>query len=134
AQGVGAPCPADVDTMLVFVTPSPTADAGADQRVCATNMLVNLSGSVTDATSRVWSTTGDGVFGGVNNLTTTYTPGAADSAAGTVSIVLTASRFTCNDASDTMIVTITPAPTANAGGDHTLCSNNGVATLNGSFT
>jgi hypothetical protein len=52
-----------------------------------------------------------------------------------VTLTLTsAGNGNCNAVSDAVTYTITPAPTANAGADQTLCSNNAIATLGGSFT
>jgi len=49
----------------------------------------------------------------INSLNTTYTPVQADKAAVTVTITLTTSGSgSCLAATDQMIITITPAPTA----------------------
>ena len=64
-----------------------------------------------------------------------YTPSAAERTAGTVTLTLTTvGNGNCNAVSDQVTFTITPAPTANAGVDRTVCANNAVVTLNGSFT
>ena len=42
-----------------------------------------------------WSTNGDGTFGNVNELTTTYTPGSQDIANGTVTLTATAESSNC---------------------------------------
>ena len=64
-----------------------------------------------------------------------YTPSAAERAAGTVTLTLTTTgNGLCNAVSDQVTYLITPAPTVNAGADQSLCANNAVATLNGSFS
>src|SRR5690606_1859025 len=56
-------------------------------------------------------------------------------AAGTVTLTLTTvGNGNCNAVSDNVTFTITPAPTANAGLDRTVCANNAAVALNGSFT
>ncbi len=68
-------------------------------------------------------------------LNAIYTPSAAERTAGTVTLTLTTvGNGNCNAVSDQVTFTITPAPTANAGADRTVCANNAVVTLNGSFT
>ncbi len=126
-------CSADCDTMVVFVTPAPTADAGPDQSSCSVG-TVNLMGVVTNANSNTWSTSGDGIFGNVSNLSTTYTPGANDSVAGMVVITLTASRFTCNDVADSLLITFGGTTTTNAGADQTVCADVPSINVNGAVT
>jgi hypothetical protein len=120
---------------VITFTPSPIVNAGPDGSVCNNNSIISLNGSVTGATGAIWSG-GAGVFTPNNTtLTATYTPTAAERAAGTVTLTLTsAGNGNCNAVSDAVTYTITPAPTANAGADQTLCSNNAIATLGGSFT
>ena len=128
-------CNAVQDFVNIAFTPSPTANAGLDQTVCANNSLVNLNGSVTLASGGTWSG-GSGTFNPNNtSLGASYTPSAAEITAGTVTLTLTTTgNGTCNAVTDQMVITITPAPTANAGADQTVCANNANITLNGSVT
>ncbi len=128
-------CLAVTDQMTIFFTPAPTANAGIDRTVCANNAAVNLTGAVTVATGGVWSG-GAGTFSPNNTtLNATYTPSAAEITAGTVTLTLTTTgNSACNAVSDNMIITITPAPSVNAGADVVRCSNNPSVTLNGSVT
>jgi len=128
-------CVAESDQMTINFTPAPTADAGADQTVCANNSDVSLSGSVTIASGGVWSTAGSGTFSSNTNLTTTYYPSASDVTAGSVKIYLTTTgNASCNEVKDSMTVTITAAPIVNAGADFSVCSNNADIVLNGNVT
>ncbi|MFH1321901.1 MAG: PKD domain-containing protein [Bacteroidota bacterium] len=129
-------CKATTDTMLIAITPAPTADAGPDQTVCADIIGVSLEGAVTVATGGTWTTSGSGTFSpDVNTLNAIYQPSNADTAAGSVTLTLTTTGIgTCIPVSDDMIITITPAPTANAGPDTTICSDVDSVQLNGSFT
>ena len=83
----------------------------------------------------VW-TGGAGAFLPSNsNLNATYTPTAAELTAGQVWIKLTSTgNGVCSAVPDSMLVTFTPTPTANAGPDQTRCANNSLVQLNGAFT
>ena len=66
------------------------ADAGDDRVICG-NSIIPLDGTVNPPTSTGygWSTAGSGTFADASSLTTTYTPSAADVAAGSVTLTLT---------------------------------------------
>jgi len=132
--GNGNCLPATSSRTITF-TPAPIVDAGTNGTVCANAAAISLNGSVTGATGGTWSG-GTGTYSpNANSLTATYTPSAAEIAAGSVTLTLTTTgNGTCNPESDQVTYTITPAPTANAGANQTLCANNAVANLNGSFT
>src|SRR6185436_20410621 len=122
--------------MTTTITPAPTANAGTDQTVCANNANVSLSGSVVVASGGAWTTSGTGTFSPNNtDLNATYIPSAADKAAGTRTLTLTTTcNGNCVAVNDAMVVTITTAPTVNAGSDQIVCANNANVTLSGSVT
>jgi gliding motility-associated-like protein len=128
-------CNAVSDERVITFTPAPTVNAGVNGSVCANNSAITLAGSVVGATGGVWSG-GAGSFAPNNaTLNAVYTPTAAERTAGSVNLTLTSTgNGNCSAVSDQVLWTITPAPTANAGADQTLCANNTVATLNGGFT
>ena len=81
------------------------ADAGADGVVCMDQLPIQLSGTVTNATTGQWSG-GTGTFSG-SGLNMQYVPSAADIAAGSVQLTLTTTNNTgCPPASDDVIYTI----------------------------
>ncbi|MHB8261050.1 MAG: PKD domain-containing protein [Bacteroidia bacterium] len=125
-------CPPVTDTVKISFQNVSTVNAGPDVTVCANNDLVNLSGNVSGfSTTGQWSTTGNGNFGSIINLSTTYTPGTTDISAGLVNIILIiTNNGVCPPLSDTLKVTITPSTTVNAGADQTICSTSS-AGLNG---
>ncbi|MFH1319362.1 MAG: PKD domain-containing protein [Bacteroidota bacterium] len=128
-------CNSVSDSMTITITSAPTANAGTDTSVCVNNPVVTLSGVVTIATGGSWSKSGDGSFGNPLLLNTTYTPGAADITAGTVTLTLTTTgNGNCLAVTDDIIITITSAPTADAGSNTTVCANNADVTLSGSVT
>ena len=132
-----APCVADYDTMLLTITTSPTANAGSDQSVCANNAVTVMAGSVNPAISPngAWITLGTGTFNDTTLLAATYTPSPADTVAGFVDLVLfTEGTVNCNEVSDTMRLTITPAPIVGAGINQSVCANNDTVSLTGTVT
>lgn len=129
------PCPIQKDTIVLYVTPAPIVNAGANQSVCANNANVSLDGSVIGGlTTGTWTTLGTGTFvPDPDTLDAVYIPSAADTAAGSVTLVLTSSGITiCNNETDTMVVTITPAPFVDAGpASLSVCENNSDFALTG---
>ena len=128
-------CPGPAGTVTVVVNTTAVVSAGSNQTVCANNNVVTLNGSSSTG-SGTWTTSGTGTFSpNANTLNATYTPSAGDISAGSVVLTLTSTNNGACAAQNAQItVTITPAPTANAGPNQTVCSNNATVTLNGSFT
>ncbi|MBS1569458.1 MAG: gliding motility-associated C-terminal domain-containing protein, partial [Bacteroidetes bacterium] len=128
-------CNAVSDAVTFTITPAPTVNAGADQSLCANNAVANLSGGFTVATGVVWSG-GAGTFSpSANNLNASYTPTATEIANGSVTLTLTTTgNNNCTAVSDNVVLAFTPAPTANAGADASVCVNNANVALNGSVT
>ena len=114
----------DTTAHAVVINPLPIANAGVNQSVCGNNALVTLNGLVTNAAGGTWTSNGTGTFNPNNTtLNATYTPSAADTAAGSIRFILTTTgNNVCAAKTDTMLVTINNAPTiANAGADQIIC-------------
>ena len=114
-----------------------TANAGNSQIVCANNSLVSIAGTVKGGTTTgIWSTNGTGTFSPANtNLTAIYTPANSDKEKGSVSLTLTSTNNgACPASVSSMAVTITKAPTANAGPDQSVCANKADVILKGQVT
>jgi large repetitive protein len=95
-------CPADFVSVPVIVTQQPTVNAGPDQRKCATEPLVMLSGTINNATGAIW-TGGAGVFTPSNtNLYPKYMPTASEIKSGHITLTLTTTGAGggCTNASD----------------------------------
>ncbi len=119
------------DDMILSFDPAPVVNAGADQSVCANNANTSVSGTVNNATGGQWTTSGTGTFAVPTSLNTSYTPSSADKTAGSLYLYLSSTgNGSCNPETDSLLLTITPAPTINAGIDQTVCSNNPEITLN----
>jgi gliding motility-associated-like protein len=126
----GGVCPnAEADLILTIWT-TPSVDAGPAATICSGNNH-NLTGAVAyNYTALTWTSTGDGTFDNSNSLNPVYTPGTNDKSNGSVSLTLKAiAEGTCTDVSDNMLLTITPAPTVDAGPDATICSSAGSFTI-----
>jgi gliding motility-associated-like protein len=118
-------------TLNVSITPTPTVNAGPNRTICS-NDSINLVGTRTNAPSSVWSSptaVATSFKPNATNLSTNYKPTAADIANGSVVISLTSSGNNCTPVVSTMTLTITPAPTINAGLDKVVCANNPTTTI-----
>lgn len=128
-------CPLDVDYMQITISPSPTVSAGTDLTVCTNNLNASMSGSVTNATGGIW-TGGTGTFNPLNTtLNAVYTPSEAEITAGNVVLTLTTTGVgNCYTVSDSIEITIIPEPIVDAGLNQTICANNSLVNLNGSYS
>lgn len=129
------PCPPASDQVRILVNPAASANAGADQVVCASSPQVNLAGSLGGAaTGGTWSG-GAGVFSpSASALNATYTPTASEIAAGGVTLTLTTNdpAGPCTAVGDQMRITINPVATVNAGPDQIVCASSPQVGLAGS--
>ncbi|MCT4579873.1 MAG: PKD domain-containing protein [Flavobacteriales bacterium] len=127
-------CAPETDTMVINIFPTGTADGGADQVLCENNGNVQLTGVIGGgATIGEWNSSGSGTFvPNINDMNAVYVPSAADLILGSVNISLSATN-SCNNASDVIGVTYTPAPTVNAGADTSVCGTNAVIALSGNI-
>ncbi|SKC55761.1 gliding motility-associated C-terminal domain-containing protein [Ohtaekwangia koreensis] len=130
------PCSTLTDNVTITISPAATVSAGPDQTICA-GSTITLSGAVGGgATGGTWSG-GTGTFAPNNTtLTAVYTPSAAEVTAGTVTLTLTTSG-PCAAATDDVVITISPAPTVDAGAAQTICAGSTVTlagTIGGAAT
>jgi gliding motility-associated-like protein len=130
-----APCVKDSKTMTITIVPAVTSNAGPDQNICE-GSTVTLSGQFGGAaTGGSWSG-GSGTYTPANtDPNATYTPSAADIAAGKVTLKFTVTNgtnSTCPGGMDNMDIIIDKNPTVSAGADQTICIGES-ATLGGSI-
>ncbi|HYG49355.1 MAG TPA: hypothetical protein VD905_00555, partial [Flavobacteriales bacterium] len=88
SDGTGCPPASTSVTVTAFTNPI-TANAGTDITTCFTSPTVTLSGSVTGTTTGIWSGGGGTFSPSATTLNATYTPTAAEIAAGSVTLTLT---------------------------------------------
>ena len=129
-------CTAVQDVMTITFTNSPTVNAGINQSVCANNPDVTLNGSFTVATGAFWNGfSGTFVSGGTANMNSVYRPSNTEISNGQAILFLTTTgNGSCNEETDSLIITITPSPTVDAGNPVTVCANKSTAHLIGDFT
>jgi hypothetical protein len=125
------------DTVVLNISGNITVNAGADFATCSSGTF-NLAGTITNGTptSYVWSTVAGGNFG-ENDLTPSYTPTAADIAAGEVEFTFSAydSAGCSAGAFDKIRVTFEETPELKIGtGSSTIeiCNTQNTIFLNGS--
>lgn len=121
-----SPCTNAVATKTITINSSPTVEAGTDISTCSTSGAINITdgASATNQASVTWTRSGTGTLTNATSLTNcTYTPSAADIAAGTVTLTLTANpNAGCSSVLDTKTIIITTAPSANAGTNILTCA------------
>ncbi len=120
-------------TVSILVTDPALVNAGPNGNVCSTAPFVTLSGTVTPGYTTTWSSLGTGTLNTPNLLNTTYNMSNADTTAGSITFVLTASGGGCPDVTDTVVYNILPAAITNAGPNQNVCKNS-VIPLSGTIT
>jgi hypothetical protein len=110
-----AGCPNMTSNKTLTIRAAATAIAGSDATFCYTSGAINITAgsSATNHTGITWTSNGTGTFTNANSLTLcTYTPSAADIAAGSRTFTLTATGTSpCANATSTKTMTIFVAPT-----------------------
>lgn len=117
-------CSASANTTVIVNTPAIVV-AGNDQTVCANNAVIQVSGTVAGgSTTGIWTSSGNGIFpSGATALNGTYVPSEADKAAGEVLLTLTATNTaSCEAATSSFRLFITPTPVISAGGNRVICA------------
>ena len=128
-------CISPAGTIDVAINDPAIVSAGSNQTVCANNDVISLSGTSNTGSAK-WSTSGTGTFSPNNTtLNATYTPSNADTNAGSVTLTLSSlNNGACAPVTNSLTITFTHAPTANAGSNQIVCGNNASVILNGLYT
>ena len=85
------------DSVAVTVQAAPTVSAGSDTIACLVDTQVPLNGSAFNASTVLWSTSGDGTFSSNSTAHSIYYPGANDKANFNVDLTLTVNGISpCN--------------------------------------
>ncbi len=108
-------CSALTTAQITFYA-APEANAGPDLAICAGESVTLTDARVKNSVPSVfdpvaWTTTGSGTFYTSAIRQPVYEPSAADIAAGSVTLTLTATHAHCGTHSDDMVLTINPIPT-----------------------
>ncbi|MBK6264502.1 gliding motility-associated C-terminal domain-containing protein [Marivirga sp. S37H4] len=104
-------CSAEVvsDDVVITIGSKPTIETIADAAMCYVdeNSTFDVSATVSNEASILWTTTGTGAFDNDAAASTFYTPSVADSTAGTVDLTITAEGIgVCADSVFTFTLTI----------------------------
>lgn len=137
SQGSLYSCPDDKDTMVIYFTPSPVVNAGADRYICSSTPDFTLSGVVSGgSTTGLWTTSGSGSFSPTqSDLNATYNVTSADTAAGQITMVLTSSNNgNCLAVQDSFLVTILDKPIIDITSQDSICANLTSMPLTGNVT
>lgn len=108
-------CATAVDSLQITIDQAPLVEAGAGASICAGSVFTVSGDSIGgSATSVTWTSSGTGTFSAPSSLTTIYTPSAADTTAGTVTLYLTTDdpAGACGAVTDSVIVIINQTPPA----------------------
>lgn len=112
------------DQMLLTIAEAVTAFAGDDASLCSNATLTLASATAVNYSSLAWTTSGDGMFNDNTVLNPVYTPGPNDISSGSAILKLTAvAAAACPDATDSLLVTILPAPEVSLGTDTLICAH-----------
>lgn len=104
-KGINPYC-IDQEILLVTIEQLAAVVVGDDEVVCSGSQA-NVQGTVTNWNWYKWNTTGDGTFGDSTMLTTTYSPGVMEIAAGVAKVYLkTLNNQGCPAVSDTLNIMI----------------------------
>lgn len=127
-----APCANVTSTKTIFISRAMTVNAGTAITTCSNSSPVSIvaGSSATNHTSTLWTTSGTGTFSNAASITScTYTASAADIAAGSVTLTLTASNAGCAPITASKTLTINTLPTSVAGTAVVTCSNSGAVNI-----
>ncbi|MGB3947779.1 MAG: hypothetical protein WBM13_07330, partial [Bacteroidia bacterium] len=130
----GTTCGPVIASRIINIDSFVVVNAGADTTICAGSSYTLAATRGGGATASTWTTTGDGTFNDSSLVNAIYTPGVADTANGTVTLIITTDdpAGACSFALDSMTITIEPQPLVNAGADDSICAGD-TYTLIGSY-
>jgi gliding motility-associated-like protein len=117
------PCSSVSDDIVLTINPMPLADAGQDMPVCEGDQFT-LNGTIGGgASSAIWTSNGSGTLNDSSSLSAIYSPSTADLTNGSVLFTLSTNdpEGACSSVNDTVLLTINPAATINAGTDAAIC-------------
>jgi len=105
--------------------------AGPDISICQ-DQTAQMDALAVNATSLIWTTSGDGAFNNNTILNPVYTPGNLDINNSSAELTLTAYNTGGDTMSDNVLVYISHLPIVWAGNDASVCEDNNSFSLNGS--
>ena len=122
------PCGVVSDPVTITIHPAVITNAGPDQTICG-GSTVQLAGSISGgANSGIWSGGSGTLSPDENTLNAVYTPSAAETAAGSVTLTLTSAdpAGPCDPVSDNITITINTQPVIDAGTYQPICAGTSI--------
>jgi hypothetical protein len=111
------------DELTLTIHRMPEVAAGTDASVCEDSHFTASEALAEHYSALLWESSGTGTFDNPTQLHATYTPSAADIAAGSVELTLTAlGQSPCGDASHGIVISFVPQPQAFAGQNLSICA------------
>lgn len=109
---------------MITIIRNPVINAGADTLICEGSDYTTNGATASFFTNLSWSSTGTGSFANGNSVIATYTPSAADIAAGGVTLTMSVDALApCTGTiTDSFVLSINKAATVNAGPDASICN------------
>lgn len=119
--------------IAVTIVPKPIVNAGLDASICETSTHTISGASVPSGSLFEWSVAGAGTIqaGTENSLTPIVVPNVGTSGAITLTLTVQGTTQCPATVSDSVIVTVFPKPTVDAGTDLTACEGVAFIALNG---
>lgn len=126
-------CPAGSDTLMIYLNPLPVLDAGPDKTICFDELGAEFD-IISGNNNIEWISEGNGYFTPNRyRPNVQYIPSNSDKLNGEVLIIArTQDDGICPVTEDSIILTITPAPTIEAGNDKRVCEDTEGIVLDGS--
>jgi len=119
------PCVGSPLTLIVIVRPYPSLFAGNDAATCS-NVPYTIADATTDVSNNImWTTSGLGSFNIPTLMNPTYTPSVNEF--GNINLMMTVTNQLGCPKTDTIVLSISYAPIANAGNNQTInCGGAGI--------
>jgi hypothetical protein len=110
------------DSMILSISSQATISPMNDIMICGSEEIL-LQGNAENYTNLNWSTSGTGYFTNPADLNTKYVASSQDYINGSVALTLTAnSEAPCDNASESMTITLNASPEVTVSEDSTLCA------------
>jgi hypothetical protein len=136
--GATSPCTVtQTFTKVINYVANPDANAGPDLSYCEVDGDITITGATTSTGATIaWNIiVGTGSLSNGATISPTYSPSTQDYINGEVRLELRALGTSgCADATDELIINLTPTPLVNAGTDASICQNETFTTTNASVS
>jgi gliding motility-associated-like protein len=114
------PCTSVLSSMTLTIVRAPVANAGPNGSTCQNQAFTVTGATAQYYSSLLWTDNGSGTLSNAGTLNPTYTPAPYETGSVTLTLTVTGNS-PCGSVSSQMILSIVPAPVADAGPDATIC-------------